>query len=244
MCELVGEDRGRLGRPAEHRERLLGGDRDGVGLGGGRVGAAPRAVEELDRDLAPVELEHLVVDVDVPLPRRLDRVRVEARAGGDDLPGEQRVLGRVADPDDDLDLVAGDTLGGRSAVLARERLDAGRGVDGRDLDPLRRGVAIGPEVDVRLAEQLRLLRRHRPGLDERRVLLRVGGVVRRGRARRRGERAGDECAGRDHRYERATSASPVAVLRHVELPLEVLRSADVSGQAAARPDSSSAMLSW
>jgi hypothetical protein len=124
--QLVGEHRGRLGGPAENRERLLGGDRDGVGLGGGGVGAAARAVEELDGDLAAVELEHLVVDVDVALPRRLDRVRVQAGAGGDDLPGEHRVFGRVTDPDDDLDLVAGDALGCRPAVLARERLDAGR----------------------------------------------------------------------------------------------------------------------
>src|SRR5205807_4449035 len=94
------------------------------------------------------------VDVDVALPRLSDRLEVEARSRRPDLAGEQRVLLRVAGVDDDLDLVARHALRGRPTVLPRERLDARRRVDQRDLHPSRRGVTVRTEVDVGLALEL------------------------------------------------------------------------------------------
>ena len=190
--ELVGEHRRRLGGATQHGERLLLGDGDGVRLGGRGVGPGPRGEVELHRDLPAVLLEHLVVDVDVALPRLADRLEVEARSRGPDLPGEQRVLLRVAGVDDDLDLVPRHALRGRPAVLPRERLDARRRVDRRDLHPPDRRVTVRAEVDVGLALELRLQRRHRAGQDERLVLLRVRFVARRRSCRRCGEQSRDD----------------------------------------------------
>ena len=87
----------------QHRERVHVGDRLGVGAGRDLVHRAAGAVEELQVDLAAVELVVLREEVDVALVRLLRGGGADVGAGALDARGLQRVLRRVADVDDDLD---------------------------------------------------------------------------------------------------------------------------------------------
>jgi hypothetical protein len=163
--QLGGEHRARLGRAADDRERLLVGNGDGVGLGGLGVVAGAGAGVPLDRHLAPVGLEHAVVDVEVALDggglgRGVD-VDPGRRGGG----GRQRVQSRIRLVVDHLDLVGGHARRRGATVVALERLDARRGVHRGQHDRAALGVAVRPEVDV-LAEQLGLGGRHGPRADQ------------------------------------------------------------------------------
>ena len=161
----------RLAGAADHRERVLLGDGDGVGLGGRHVVAGARAGVHLDVDRAAVGLEQLVVQVGEALDGLGGRLGVHVGARVLDGRGGQRVERRVGSVEHDGDRVGGHAGRRRAAVVALERLDARGRVHRLEHDAAEIGVAVRPEVDV-LAEQLGLLPRHGARADQ--VLLRRG----------------------------------------------------------------------
>ena len=131
-----------LGRTADHRERVLLGDGDGVGLGGLDVVAGARAGVDLDVDRAAVGLEQLVVQVGEALDGLGGRLGVDVGTRVLDGRGGQRVERRVGPVEDDLDRVGGDARRRRAAVVAVERLDARGRVDRLEHDAAGVGVAV------------------------------------------------------------------------------------------------------
>src|SRR5690606_32800834 len=107
-------------------ERLHLGDGDGVGPGFLDVVAGAGARVVLEDDATPVGLEQRVVQVDEGLGRLPGRLRVDVRARLADRRRGERVERRVGLVLHDLDLLGRDAGRGGPAVVALERLDAGR----------------------------------------------------------------------------------------------------------------------
>src|SRR5579884_1636252 len=204
-CELIGE-RARLGRTAEHRERLdVGGDLDRVGLRRRLVGRAAGRVVLHEVDLAAVHLEVRLVQ----LAEVDDLVGVGVRRDVRTRAGEERALERVVlpDVDGDRDGVSGDTRRRRAPVVALEGLDARWRVDGRDLHLASGRVAVRAPVHLqRLVEHHGTVARRAYG---RRVVLLASAAAAR-RAEHRDDDRDDGHDGHDRAVATQRAGAPGA----------------------------------